>query len=138
MKIVIPESELYFLSARSGGPGGQNVNKVETRVSVVFNFQNSSVLSERQVLRLERHPKIKRRLDARGRIVVSSQVHRTQGANKREVVDKLCRLIAECLQPQKIRHPTKPSKSSKLKRKDEKRRRGQVKNLRRIVSTNGD
>ena len=138
MKIAIPESELCFSSARSGGPGGQNVNKVETRVSVVFDFQNSAILSERQIFRLGRHPKIQRRLDSRGRIVVSSQVHRSQGANKREVVDKLCRLLAECLQPQKSRRATKPSKTSKLKRKDEKRRRGELKNLRRTMKTNGD
>jgi ribosome-associated protein len=138
MKIAIPESELSFFSARSSGPGGQNVNKVETRVSVVFDFQNSAILSERQILRLERHPKIQRRLDSRGRIVISSQVHRSQGTNKREVIDKLCRLVAECLQPQKPRRATKPSKASKVKRKDEKRRRGELKNLRRTMKTNGD
>lgn len=138
MKIAIPESELCFSYARSSGPGGQHVNKVETRVSVVFDYQKSSVLSENQILRLEQHPKIKKRLDSLGRIVLSSQVHRSQVANKREVTEKLCRLLAEGLQSQKCRRRTKPSKISKLKRKDAKRRRGEVKSLRRMISLSDD
>lgn len=133
--ITIPESELSFVTSRASGPGGQNVNKVETRVSVIFDFKNSSVLTDVEKRRIARHSLIQKRLDSKGRLVVSSQVHRTQAANKLEVYKRLQELVSEVIKPRKTRRPTKPSRAQKRKRTDEKRHRGAVKGLRTKVSS---
>ncbi len=133
--ITIPESELSFVASRASGPGGQNVNKVETRVSVIFDFKNSSVLTDVQKRRIAKHTHTRKRLDSLGRLVVSSQVHRTQGANKLEAHKRLEELVSEAIKSRKTRRPTKPSRSQKRKRTDEKRHRGAVKGLRAKVSS---
>ena len=132
--LFIPVTELQFLTSRSRGPGGQNVNKVETRVTVKFDFMCSGVLSEVQKRRLKKHPLIRNRLDREGNIVLSSQIHRTQGANKQEVVKRLRELITECCVAPTIRRPTRPSKASRARRTDAKRLRGALKGLRRKVT----
>jgi len=132
-RLFIPESELTFSFSRAGGPGGQNVNKVETKVSVSFDFSQSRALSWEQKGRLGQHPAVLARLDAAGAIVVTVQEHRTQAANKRVAVEKLHELLRTALRRPKIRVATKRTRSSQLKRLDSKRSRKTTKAARRKV-----
>lgn len=131
--VSIPEGELEWHFSRSGGPGGQNVNKVETKVSVMFDFAKSAVLSWEQKGRIGAHPAVIARLDAAGRIVVSSQEHRTQALNRETAVEKLHELIDRALYRPRKRIPTKKTRASERKRVDTKRVRGVRKSGRRRV-----
>jgi ribosome-associated protein len=136
--LTIPESELTFSFARSGGPGGQNVNKIETKVTVNFDFMSSRILTEQQKDRLSRNREIQARLDADGCIVLTSQEHRTQNLNKKGVIERLHELIALGLQRRKVRIPTKKTRSSERERLEGKRGRSAVKAGRRRVVDRGD
>ena len=136
--LTIPESELTFSFARSGGPGGQNVNKVETKVTVHFDFMSSRILTEQQKDRFSRNREIQARLDADGCIVLTSQEHRTQNLNKKGVIERLHELIALGLQRRKVRIPTKKTRSSERERLEGKRGRSAVKAGRRRVVDRGD
>lgn len=130
----IPESELLFSFARSGGPGGQNVNKVETKVTVVFDFWGSRALTDHEKERIARSTVIQGRLDAQGCIAISSQEHRTQNLNKRAAIEKLHELLIGALRIQKRRIPTKRTRSSERKRLATKRVRSETKAGRRRVT----
>jgi ribosome-associated protein len=131
--VTVPEAELEFQFSRSGGPGGQNVNKVETKVSIVFNFAASGVLSWEQKGRLGRHPAIQARLNGEGNIVVSSQEHRTQILNRQEAVEKLHQLLDQALYRPRKRIPTKKTRSSERRRLETKRAHSARKTVRRKV-----
>jgi len=133
----IPESELSFSFARAGGPGGQNVNKVETKVIVSFDFMRSRSLSWEQKGRLGHHKAVLARLDSTGAIVVTAQEHRTQAANKRAAVEKLHELLRLALRRPKVRVATKKTRASHLKRLDSKRYRKTTKASRRKVDGEG-
>ncbi len=109
------------------------MNKVETKVSVSFDFSQSRALSWEQKGRLGQHPAVLARLDAAGAIVVTVQEHRTQAANKRVAVEKLHELLRTALRRPKIRVATKRTRSSQLKRLDSKRSRKTTKAARRKV-----
>lgn len=128
--VIVPEEELEFHFSRAGGPGGQNVNKVETRVSVIFDYLNSDILTWEQKGRISAHTAVQSRLDAEGRIVVSSQQHRTQALNREEAIKKLHELLKLALFIPKKRVPTKKTRSSQRKRIESKRVRGAIKAVR--------
>ncbi|HEY6955831.1 MAG TPA: alternative ribosome rescue aminoacyl-tRNA hydrolase ArfB [Flavisolibacter sp.] len=122
-------SEIQFQTTRSGGKGGQNVNKVETAVIAYFNVAGSQILSVEQKLRIGE--KLSNKINSEGLLVVRSQAFRTQLENKEDATNKVNELIASALKKKKARIATKPSKQSKEKRLESKKRSAEVKGGRR-------
>lgn len=129
LKIRNIENELVFTASRSGGPGGQNVNKVSTKVELRFNLLLSSSFSEKEKIILFR--KLKNKINKEGELLIISQSERTQLLNKQAVTEKFYILISKALTLPRYRKATKPTFSSKLKRLEEKKNRSSIKKLRK-------
>jgi len=123
------ESELTFSSSRSGGPGGQNVNKVNTKVELRFNLLFTSLLSEseKELVFLM----LKNRINNDNELILISQTERTQLMNKKVVLEKFYELVSRALTVPVKRKSTKPTLTSKLKRLEGKRFRGFAKKMRK-------
>ena len=115
--------------SRSPGPGGQNVNKLNTRVTLLFDFEACSELSE--VLKAKIRRRFRTRLARDGRLLVVRHRERTQRRNREAAEIKILELLAEVLQPVKVRKPTKPTLGAKRRRLEDKQRRSDLKRLRR-------
>jgi len=129
--LAIPASELQFQFSRSGGPGGQNVNKRETRVELLFDLRKSSSLSEEQRMRLLQ--RLANQVDCGGilRIVADSQ--RSQLQNRQEALTRLVQLLQRALYVPRRRRPTRPSRQTVEQRLNRKRQRAEAKGRRRRV-----
>lgn len=125
----IPESELRVRRTRSSGPGGQNVNKVSTRIELYFDVLRSSVLSDAQKRRiLER---LATRIDKHGVLRVTSQAERTQARNEVRARRRLAELLHRALQQRRKRIATRPNRAAEQRRVETKKRRAAVKQTRR-------
>ncbi|MBK7950798.1 MAG: aminoacyl-tRNA hydrolase [Deltaproteobacteria bacterium] len=131
----IPESELVEQASRSGGPGGQHVNTSSTRVTLRWNLRETCGLRpEARARALER---LARRLTRDGELVIHADRHRSRHRNRQDARERLRLLVEAALVVQTPRRPTRPTRASKTRRLDAKRRHGDTKQ-RRVVRTDDD
>ena len=123
------ESELHYSAARSSGPGGQNVNKVNSKVELRFNITSSLLLTEEEKELIFR--KLKNRINKEGELILSAQASRTMIKNRDAVTERFFTLIATALSTPKKRRPTRPTLASKTRRLTAKKKRSSIKQLRK-------
>lgn len=123
------EQECLFTASRSSGAGGQNVNKVNTKVSLRFDVRNSLFLNEEEKDSILR--KLASKISGEGIIIITAQTHRSQVQNKEEAILKFHHLIAKALTVKKIRKVSRPTKAAIKKRLDEKRQQSEKKEWRK-------
>ena len=129
-KLVIPSKEIKWRFSRSSGPGGQNVNKVESRVQIIFSLDDSEVLNDiqKEIIKVN----LKNKLVKNNILCLAVQEHRNQLLNRQLALIKFSSIIRDALNKQlKLRKSTKPTNSSKRKRIEFKKKRGELKKSRR-------
>ena len=125
------KDEFVFQASRSGGPGGQNVNKVSTKVELRFNIEASVLLNEDEKILISQ--KMINKINKEGELILVSQSERTQLKNKENVINKFYMLLIKVFTPRKRRLGTKPTKASVEKRLESKRVQATVKERRRDI-----
>lgn len=135
-RLTIPARDLSWTASRASGPGGQNVNKVATKVTLRFDLRGTEALTRAQKARLRTLGG--KRIDAQGSLAITAQAERSQRQNLARARSALRKLIAKALVPPKRRVATKPSLASKTRRLEGKRRRGYQKKVRGRVSAVDD
>ncbi len=134
--LVIPEAELRWTAVRASGPGGQNVNKVSSKVDLRFEFEECDALSDELKARLR--ARAAPRLDAEGRIQITSQLTRNQADNLADAREKLSQLLLAAMTVPKARRKTKVSRAKKAKRVAQKRVHAEKKQSRGRVTASAD
>ena len=124
-QLCIPDEEIEMISIRAQGAGGQNVNKVNSKIELRFNIDASALLSEEEKIRIRE--KLKNRINNDGELVIVSQSERSQLQNREKALERFYVLIEKALRPEKPRKETKPTIESRLKRLEEKRFRSEKK-----------
>jgi ribosome-associated protein len=127
--LAIPLAEIEVRASRAGGPGGQHVNTSSSRIEAVWNVRSSRVLSDEQRARLL--VRLASRLDGEGQLRVVSQEHRSQLRNRDAALARLGDVVRRALVVPRARKATRPTRASKERRLDQKRKRGSVKRDRR-------
>ena len=125
---AIPEEELSFIASRSGGPGGQHVNKVSSRITLLWDVEASPSLTPEQKEVVRR--RLRRRISDEGVLRLSVSDSRSQAANRKLAVERFVELLAAALAPRKARTPTRPTAGSRQKRLTQKKERSRIKRLR--------
>ena len=129
-RIVIPSNEIEWRFSRSSGSGGQNINKIESRVELIFKIEHSTVLSPYQKFRLINQLKTK---IVKGSICIAAQEKRTQYENRKLAIKRLADLLSDQLKPKpKARKETKPTRASQRRRVELKKQRGELKKNRKF------
>ena len=129
LRARINPDELKYSASRSSGPGGQNVNKVNTKIELRFNISSSASLSEEEKSIVISH--LANRVNTSGDLLIISQSARSQLQNKKNAENTFFRIVADALTPPAERKPTKPTLTSKAKRLDSKKKRGIIKSSRK-------
>jgi ribosome-associated protein len=135
-EVQVPLSELVYTASRSSGPGGQHVNTTDSRIQVRWNVLASSALSEAERAMVLKN--LASRLTEAGDLILASDTHRSQRRNREEVTQRLAALVREALIPPKPRKKTKPTRASREKRLEEKRKKSRTKKGRGQKYDDGD
>jgi ribosome-associated protein len=133
LKIRNFETEFVYSTSRSGGPGGQNVNKVNTKVELRLNLLTTTLLSDAEKELV--FNKLKNKINSENELILVSQSERSQLLNKQVVTDRFYELVSKALTIPRKRRATRPTLTSKIKRLEGKRSRGSVKKLRKNTSS---
>ena len=122
------ENEFVYSTSRSSGPGGQNINKLNTKVELRFNINKTSLLSDEEKEMICR--KLPNKINGEGELILIAQSERTQLMNKKIVTEKFYLLVSKALTSPPKRRSTRPTTASKIKRLEKKKKHGHIKKLR--------
>jgi ribosome-associated protein len=129
-RMHIPDEELTWRFVRSGGPGGQNVNKVASKAVLIWDLVANTTISEEVKARLRTQQR--RRINSTGNLVLSSQRFRDQERNRQDCLEKLCEMLMQALHVPRPRKPTRPTRGSREARLRAKLHRSAAKAMRRL------